>query len=687
MGLRPFRKTDAMTARSPFSTPLLVLFMSCATVGTQVPTVDAAGEAGEGGGWVPSPDAPAALEALWSSAPFALPAKQLAVASGGAVPTAHTHEGLLYENTTRLEASGQSTEHEHMVYRVLNNNPDQTLTFTWSPWRTEKPTVRVRVVSVEGTETWLDPSTILEGTATFDDLQLSDVRQLQVPLPNVHKGSVIEYTVVTAYTRPMLEGGGASASWSLWAREPNRRMRLRVEVPQSAPLHVEAVGIATPVVQTEGAFKVLQLDVKHVDFKPYSKSRTQLWAELPRFAWSTAASWADVARRYQPLLEAGLNDAIDWSQLPSTVTTAKTDADKAQAVVRWVSDRVRYTAVHLGQGAIVPTKPSLVLSRGYGDCKDLSILVAAILRHVGVKADVALVPAGTRPPSDAIAGLEAFNHMVVVVPGARKLWVDPTAPAYPVGVVPAADRHRRALLISATEPGLVNTPTAEETPLEIHQTVDVVLANFGKSHAKLTLQGHGAAEGLYRSRAERCDDKLAHDLMHDFTHAAVGEVPFTATVGHCKPGEGPFTATAEVPEAGRSDTGDSTALVTLASRIVDAVMPDELMPEADDERSDKQKEDDAKRFLAHHGYPVTDTELGAYSFDAKLVAERVVHVTVPESFVIENLPPNRTRTAMGPRHLVETFTQLKNGDIDVRYEFRAASTNGRRPTSPRFAKR
>lgn len=172
---------------------------------------------------MPAAGAKRALDSLWASAPFKLPSATLALASGGPVAPARHIESMLYESVVQIEASGRSTENEHLVYRVLNSNPDQTLTFSWSPWRAERPVIRARVVSPEGVESVLDASTIVETNATLDGLQLTDVRQLQVALPNVRRGSVIEYSVLTTYTRPMLDGGGLSASWSLWSRDPTRR--------------------------------------------------------------------------------------------------------------------------------------------------------------------------------------------------------------------------------------------------------------------------------------------------------------------------------------------------------------------------------------------------------------------------------------------------------------------------------
>ena len=50
---------------------------------------------------------------------------------------------------------------------------------------------------------------IIEGSVTVSGLELSDVRQLSVVLPNARQGSVVELELTREDTRPLVEGAGA----------------------------------------------------------------------------------------------------------------------------------------------------------------------------------------------------------------------------------------------------------------------------------------------------------------------------------------------------------------------------------------------------------------------------------------------------------------------------------------------
>ena len=54
--------------------------------------------------------------------------------------------------------------------------------------------------------------------------------------------------------------------------------------------------------------------------------------------------------------------------------------EQARALYEWVSARIRYVALYLAAGGVEPHAADSVLVNGYGDCKDHTVLYAAMLR-------------------------------------------------------------------------------------------------------------------------------------------------------------------------------------------------------------------------------------------------------------------------------------------------------------------
>ncbi|MBX7116609.1 MAG: tetratricopeptide repeat protein [Myxococcaceae bacterium] len=605
--------------------------------------------------------------------PFALDAATLSQAAGGVVPSAFEQEMLLFENSIKVNAEGKAVDTTRSVWRILNDQPNQTYTTGWSPWREGKPRIKCRVISAEGHESWVDASHIVEGTDSPSGIELNDAKLFKVVLPNAKLGSVVELVVTRDDVRPVVAGAGLAGSWNLWSNQPLRRLRMTVEVPESSPLHLEGVGIAQPTVEKRNGMQVLKLDLPELKFNPRPLTLPEFRAQAPRLDWSTAPSWEFLARQYGPLVDKVLSDKPDFSALSPAMAQAKTLEDKVQAVVRWLSDKTRYTAVHLGDGAIVPTSPSTVLARGYGDCKDLSVVTVQALRHFGIPAYPALVNGSGLLPVDAVPSMAAFDHMIVAIPrekGGNILWVDPTAPKYPIGVLPKTLRDQRALIVRGESKGLTALSTRLQTPSLRKETITVHAASFSSGAADITLEVGGAGEGALRSSMEKCDEHAARELLEETAKFFVGDEPFQAKISGCKVGDGTLSAQTHLAKAPRVDTGDRDLSLQLPSQIVTWVIPNEVIGDkpSSDQRQDAQKKDDAQRLADQYGMTEDEVKNTAFSFASMLTAERVYKIALPPRFAMATLPNERT-VRMGPAVWNEQFTQPTPETLEVRFRF------------------
>jgi tetratricopeptide (TPR) repeat protein len=583
------------------------------------------------------------------------------------VPSMYDEEGLLYESATKVDASGASIEVTRSVWRILKDDPDQTVTLTWAPWHQEKPTVRARVVNADGTATALDVSTLVEGSVVVADLQISDVHQLQVPLPNARRGAVVELEVTRINKRPLLPGAGRMSVEPLFSLSPMRKRRFTLEVPLDVPLKLEVVGTPAPVIRRSGSAQHVALEIGELKYNLRTLTQSEIEATFPHFGWSTARSWVEVGRAYSQVIESTLAEKTDVDLgLPKTASTL----NKVQAVLRFVQERLRYTAIHLGQGAIVPTSPAQVLRRGYGDCKDLSVLVANVLRANGVAASVALTSIQRAPATEALPGLEAFNHMVVrVTDNGKYLWVDATAPTFPAGVVPPATYEQKALVIDGSF-ALTSLPKRKEMPSKLSTTYALTFAAFGSGSAEVNLSFEGALEGSARARIGACDEATARGLIARETQRLFGAAPFVATVSGCKPGDGAVKAQAVLSKATALDTGDAEATIRLPSNIVDLMVPDAVIGTrpGNDDRTDDVRADEARRLKERTGLTEAETRTVTWSPGFDFVIERTYLVRLPPHFVVATLPDNR-RIPLGPALLEESARRLDASTIEVSYRF------------------
>jgi len=106
----------------------------------------------------------------------------------------------------------------------------------------------------------------------------------------------------------------------------------------------------------------------------------------------------------------------------------KDPAARAEAALQLVQNRIRYVALEMGAGGLVPADAATTWSRRYGDCKAKTALLIGILRELGIEAEPVVVNTGI---GDAIASrlpaVGLFDHILVRATIAGKTyWLDGT---------------------------------------------------------------------------------------------------------------------------------------------------------------------------------------------------------------------------------------------------------------------
>ncbi|MBI5543347.1 MAG: DUF3857 domain-containing transglutaminase family protein, partial [Deltaproteobacteria bacterium] len=538
----------------------------------------------EGPAWVPQAGAEKALAALWEAKPFALPAAELAKASGGVVPRWADTETLLEERSVQYDEAGRKAEVSRVVYRIVRINPQhESLALGWPSWHEERPVLKARVVSDQGAESWLDPRTIVEGVAAGgDDARfVSDARLLKVPLPNLRLGSVVELVIQRRDTQPAF-AAGVSDHWLLWTREPLRRTRLTLRHPESLPLQLRAVGVEAPAGATRSGQREYSLDALPPSFNPFTIASSDVYTRWPRLEWSTGQSWGAVAKAYSDWIAELRRAGIEAGDLLKSAAGLQTRVEKAQAALRWVNGKARYAALQLGEGALKPTPSREVLQRGYGDCKDLSVLLISALEALGVKALPVLVKTDGVPAHADLPGISAFDHMIVLVPGdARQpsLWIDATAEAYPAGQLPAGLYGRPALVIDPATRALSFTPDRKEARGQVLETWKIQLAEFGPARAQVELRAEGVQEGALRSLLLHADAERLQGFASNLASSLFGSGKPEVKVQSSRSGEGPFTLLASSDSVSSMDTGESQVVVVLQNVAIPFWIDSDLLGE------------------------------------------------------------------------------------------------------------
>ncbi len=644
--------------------PLLVL---SALVSLALPSAAGAARPAQ----TPPPAAPPAAAAPWEGAPFTADAGAVALAAAKVKGEEDDDVVvLLMEVSYGYDEAGRETYSQRLVYRILNANAHEswsTVEEGWEPWHQARPEIRARVITPDGAEHPLDPSTISESSATRDAPDMfDDGRLLRAPLPATRPGAVVEQQVTVRDTAPFFDGGVVRLH-TLDPGMPVLHARVTLEAPAALPLRWVLRGVPgiSPRDETVQGRRRLTFDARNL--QPADDPEPGLPSDVPRAAYvafSTGRSWADLARRYSEIVDRTIHGQDVNAFLRSAAGgAAPSQLETINRILARMSDEVRYTGMELGEGGLIPRTPAETLKRRFGDCKDKAVLLTALLRASDIPAYVALLNAGEDDPDveESLPGFGLFNHAIVIVPGAPALWIDPTDPYARAGELPTADQGRLALVASPTATGLTRTPEATSADNRVIETREVFLADLGPSRIVETSEYQGAIEHDVRAAYALQDGPTMRQALKEYAVSAYLAEDLAA-VDHSKPADlsAPMRLRIEVKNARRGFTDERNAAVGVSAAALLSRLPDEFT--ASDEEGSEPREAD-------------------YVFRRPLTAEIRYRIVPPVGYAPEPLPAARVRK-LGTATLSEEYAK---GDGNVVTATFRLDTGKRRLSPKEFA--
>jgi transglutaminase-like putative cysteine protease len=622
-------------------------------------------------------------------------------------------EVLLSEARYEYDDAGREVYTYRLLYRITDASADESWSSIeehWSPWHQERPRLRARVITADGTVHTLDPATIAEnGEAAESSDMYEDGRVLRAPLPATGAGAVVEQEVQVRETAPFFAGGVVHFR-VLPMTVPVRLARLVLEAPAALPLRWISRLLPGGGPRDETLAGRRRLTFVYRDLAAYEEPEPGLPPEAPRapyVAFSTGRSWTDLAQRYSAIVDQAIrgSDVSAFLRAAQASPAAKEGDSQLELIERLLArlaGEVRYTGIELGDGGLVPRPPADTLRRKFGDCKDKAVLLTALLRAADIPAYVALLDAGEdeQDVEPSLPGFGSFNHAIVVVPGHPALWIDPTDPFARAGELPVADQGRWALIASPTATGLVHTPESAAADNREQAVREIDLADLGTARVVETARYWGETERALRAYYAAEEKAALRDGLTQYmrtTYRAAALTGFESSPANDL--SQPFRLRLEAAKAGRGVTDIADAAVAIfPSDLLDS-LPDDLAPKAKAEgksggtdattattattatAATDSDDPSPSSLAAGDGESADEPRLADYLFTRPFQVETVYRIVPPPGFAPQPLPASRVRR-LGPATLSEEYAASPEGIVTATLRF---DVGKRRLTAQEYA--
>jgi tetratricopeptide (TPR) repeat protein len=466
-----------------------------------------------------------------------------------ALPTDYPGESLVFDNLTRsytFAADGTGTREISGVIEVRNQAGVKALSvipfdFASSAEHVEIDYVRVHHADGSIVTTPAADAQELPTEVTREAPFYSDLKQEQIPIRSLQPGDLLEYKLRIVRTKPEVPGHFWGAdSFFLPSHEIVIRSEvIELHVPKDAyvqvwsPNHKPTLtdtaangpnGIADRTYRWQSSQLAPTAGQKKNALLKLDNNPTLGTSDdpaLPQIAWTNFHSWQEVGAWYRSLEGSRIEPDDDIRAKVATLTAGKSTPDeKARAIYAYVSSQVRYIGVAFGIGRLQPHAAGDVLSNQYGDCKDKSTLLIAMLSAAGINADAVLIGAGITFNS-AVPSPTSFNHAITLahVDG-KPVWLDSTAEVSPFGLLNPIIRGKQALVIPATGDAHIET-TPKDPPFPFLNTFEAIgtLDEKGTSHSHIVMTIRGDGQVTIAQAARTVSPAQWDELMQRFSYA------------------------------------------------------------------------------------------------------------------------------------------------------------------------
>jgi len=310
----------------------------------------------------------------------------------------------------------------------------------------------------------------------------SDQRQKVIVFPSVEAGDVVVYTA-KLIAKPYFHGVYfRSESFNkIWAFN---NLKVTITTPKTFPLYVETHDLT---------FKKSELNGKNVYEWNYANPNPPNQYNIgldeldraPRFFISSLKSYDQFARLSYGLMSPKLQITSALKAKADELTQGVTDRKKqAELIYNWVREHIRYVMVKIGtDGAYIPHEADMILSNGYGDCKDHSTLFSALLKAKNISSDLVIINSGNSYSLPAYPALGSLNHMITYIPEFN-LYADTTVGVAPFGILPF-DEYGKPV-VHLTETG---TTALRRTPLVPKGFAETTIKTTARMNANGSMTG------------------------------------------------------------------------------------------------------------------------------------------------------------------------------------------------------
>lgn len=361
---------------------------------------------------------------------------------------------------------------------------------------------------------------VIQQERDIDQHQFNGVKTWVIFLDGIQAGDLIEYSFSKKGRNPAYKGHYFDLLY-FQNSFPVEYGHFRIIASSDRRLNFKPhnhAGIPTHRIQDDGKHEWIY-EIVNVESYQTESSKPSWYIGFPFIQVSEFSNWHEVAEWGNKLFPLPGNYSEEMKQLVADWKEHYPEPEKqALQALRFVQNEVRYLGFELGEGSHVPTDPNLVLKQRYGDCKDKTLLLKALLSLLTIESDPVFVNSSIKEHiADWHPTAKIFDHVILQIHlNGRVIWVDPTC-SQQGGRLFDSDCtcFGKGLVLNSNITDLSNAPKPEG----ISQVIGTTTISFNTSQKGASLTDETIYKGLEADAMRRyCHLSELKELGKSYTN-------------------------------------------------------------------------------------------------------------------------------------------------------------------------
>ena len=419
---------------------------------------------------------------------------------------------LLDEERKEIHEDGSYTSTTHVKYKILKEGALRSLGEKEIDYlsATEKvEIIKALVIKPNGRKIRakkIQDVSPYSGYPSYSDLKTKIITMRDMAVGDVME---IEYRIIAMHSRMP---GQTWGTFYFFDSVPMDISRFVLTAPSATQIHIKNENLDMEPVITyseDGATKTYTWERKDCPKVEREYMMPGMRDFCPYLTYSTIDDWQKIATWFWGIAEDKMSVTPEIAEAARDITSSSENKkDKIKALLQYFQDNIRYVSMSFGLNAFEPHPAHEVFENKYGDCKDQTVLLIAMLKSLGIDAYPVLVRYGQKayPLARVAPSPTEFTHVIVYADiDGQDLWLDPLEEGIDLGEIPYSLTEERLFILRPEGGEFVDLP---------EMSLDKMTSTVKRT---LFLESDGSCAGIVESMPGYVKSPSIRSSMEDYT--------------------------------------------------------------------------------------------------------------------------------------------------------------------------